>query len=776
MTEPPMPYTGRRLTRRNDAAFLHGTGTYTDDVEPVGLLHAAIVRSPVAHGRLVEFRADDLPAGSTVLGPSELAEHVVGNIPVLWQLGEQSQTQTPVVDTCVRYVGQPLGVAVGRSRAEAEDAAEAVFLDFDELPVVVDAVAALDAEAPLLYPETGTNVLSVFDSGDDARHTDLVFAQADHVLSTTIHIGRVHGVAMENRGVVVEPHRDGSVTITTSTQTAHAVRDVICEVLGKRHSQVRVIAPDVGGGFGLKDHVYEDEIMTVIASLRLDRPVKWIEDRTESFLATTHARDEVHHVDVAYDSDGTLRAIRVDSVRNAGARFAIFGGGPLFTAFGVLPGPYRWDAVNGRGRLVATNTMSTGAYRGFGQTQAAMIRERAVDLVAEALGRDRVELRAQNMIEPEELPYRTRTYLEYDSGDYRTALRRAAEMIGEGTVPVDDRVRGIGYCSYVQMAGIGNSDANEAIGLDIGGFETADVRIEPDGTVRVATGVSPHGQGLETTIPQLVADELGVAPDAVELVWGDTDTTPYSAYGTAASRSIALGGGSAVVASRAIADKIREIAAAVLEAAPADIRLADGLATVAGTNVSVSIGDLAKRASQGFGMPEGVEPGLHARHAYDPPGSTFSYATHACRVAVDTATGEVEVEDYVVVNDCGVMVNPTIVEGQIHGGVAQGLGAALIEEVAYDENAQPQSSTMLDYHVPVSATIPNIRIEHIETPSPFTPGGMKGMGEGGTNGSFACVVSAVVAALPGADWSRLRTPLTPARVWEAIEAGRTRRR
>lgn len=762
-------YTGRRLARRNDAAFLRGSGAYTDDLEPHGLLHAAIIRSPVAHGTLVRFDATAVPPEATVLGPDDLARHVQGELPVIWTLGDQWQRTTPLVDPVLRYVGQPIGIAIAGSRAAAEDAADAVVVDVDDLAPVVDLDSALREESPLLYPEAGSNVLCTFEAGDTPEHTAAIFDAAEHTLSTTLVIGRVHGAAMETRGILVEPGARGTITVTTSTQTAHSVRDVLSQVLGRRHNQIRVIAPDVGGGFGLKDHVYEDEVMAVIAAVELGRPVKWIEDRTESFLTTTHARDEIHQIDVAFDGDGTLRGLRVESTRNAGGRFAIFGGGPLFTAFGVMPGPYRWKAVRGRGRLVATNTMSTGAYRGFGQTQAAMIRERAVDLVADALERDRVELRAQNMIRPDELPYRTRTFLEYESGRYEDALRRAAELIAEPPWPEDGRARGIGYCSYVQMAGVGNSDANHAIGLEIGGFETADVRVEPDGTVRVATGVSPHGQGLETTIPQLVADELGVDIEDIELIWGDTETTPYSAYGTAASRSIALGGGSAVVASRAVADQIREIAATILEAAPADIRLGAGVASVAGTSVSVPIAEVAKRASQGFGMPDGVEPGLQARYAYDPPSATFSYATHACRVAVDVETGQVDVEDYVVVNDCGTMVNPTIVEGQIHGGVAQGLGAALMEEVVYDENGQPQASTMLDYHLPVSGTIPDIRIEHMETPSPFTPGGMKGMGEGGTNGAFACVVNGVVAALPNADWSELRTPLTAARVWEAMQ-------
>lgn len=766
----PLPLVGQRVPRVNDAAPLHGTGRYVDDIKLPNMLHAAIIRSPVAHGHLIGFESAP-PSGVTVLGPDELAAHIQGQLPVLWTLGDQRQHETPVVDEHLRYVGQPIGVVVAESRYLAEDAAEMVELTIEDLEPVVEMARALEPDAPALYPDLGSNLLATFDAGDTAEHTEAVFAAADRVVSTTLRIGRVHGLSIEARGIVAVPEPGGRLHIHTSTQTAHAVRDAVCEVLGFAQSDVRVITPDVGGGFGLKDHLYEDELMVAIAALDLGQPVKWIEDRFESLMTTTHARDEIHDVEVAFDDDGTLKGMRVNARRNVGARFAVFGGGPLFTGLGMAPGPYKWEAVRCVGKLVATNTMSTGAYRGFGQTQAAFIRERAVDLVANELGHDPVELRAQNMIRSDELPYQMRTMIQFDNGDYEAALRRASVLISEPVDPVEDgRVRGVGYCSYVQMAGIGPSTMNEFIGLSIGGFESAAVRVEPDGSVRVATGVSPHGQGLETTIPQLVADELGVELDTIQLIHGDTDTTPYSAYGTAASRSLAVGGGATVVATQRLAEKIKIIAAEMLEASPADIELGQGQATVAGTNIGVSIVDVARRAWQGFRLPEGTEPGLTASHSYDPVSATFSYATHACRVAVDTDTGEVTVEDYVVVHDCGTIVNPMIVEGQIHGGVAQGLGAALMEEVMYDEQGQPLSSTMLDYHVPVSASMPDIRIEHIQIPSPFTPGGMKGMGEGGTNGAFGAVVNAVCAALPDVDWSTVTTPLSPQRVWEAVHA------
>ena len=771
------PLVGQRVPRVNDARLLRGAGRYVDDIEIPGMLHATILRSPAAHATVRSFDTSAVPDHvELVLGPDEIASRA-GEVAILWVLGDQTMLHTPIIDTHVRFVGQPLGVVVASSRYLAEDAAEAVQIDLDPLPAVADVVAALAPGASVLYPERGSNVLVNLESGDPAVHVDAIFATAPRTLRTSMHIGRVTGLPMETRGIVVIPQPDGGVVVHTSTQSAHAVRDSIVEVTGLPQHRVRVITPNVGGGFGLKDHAYEDELMVVLAALELGRPVKWIEDRSESLTVTTQARDESHVVEVAFTDDGELLGLRVDSTRNVGAQLSVFGGGPLFACLGMIPGPYRWKGVRGVGRLVCTNQAPTGAYRGFGQTQAALLRERAVDLVASELGIDPVELRLRNMIASTELPYTTRTFLTYDNGDYATSLTRARELIREEVAlhpaPSDGRRRGIGYCTYVQLAGIGPSDVNQFIGLLIGGYETATVRMERDGTVRVVVGVSPHGQGHETTFAQLVADRLGVDIADIELLYGDTDLAPYSAYGTAASRSIAVGGGATVMASEQLATKLRRIAGEMLEANPDDIVLADRKATVAGTSVSVALADIATRALQGFALPAGVEPGLTVTHSYDPVSATFSYSTHACQVAVDPDTGVVEVERYVVVLDCGTVVNPTIVEGQIHGGIAQGLGAALLEEIVFDANGQPQTSTLLDYLVPVSASIPDIVVELMGIPSPYTPGGMKGMGEGGTNGAFGCVVNAVASALPEVALAIDRTPLSPSRVWALLHPDAT---
>ena len=770
-------FVGRSIPRVNDETMLRGSGRYVADLAGAlgGVLHAAVIRSPVAHGVLEGLEVGDLPPGTYLIGPEELRSRAKGGFPVLWHLAEQNQTSTPLLDDRVRYAGQPVAVVVAGSAAAAADAAETILPLIQEQPGVTDPLEALSPGAPRLWDGVEGNLLASCTAGDSAEHTEAVFAAADRRLRTRLRIGRLSGAPMEGRGVLARTEPTGKLVVHTSTQVPHGVRDVICAVLGVPQHRVRVVGPDVGGGFGLKDHLYEDEMMVIIAALTLGRPVLWTETRTESLLATTHARGEICDVEVAFDDDGTLRGLCVDAVRSAGAQCSIFSGGPLFVALGMAPGPYRWDAVRGTGRLVATNTMPTGAYRGFGQTQATLIGERAVELVARALGRHPAELREQNMIRPEDQPYTTRTHVTYDNGDYAVPLRRARELIEGRDVAEsstgDSRLRGVGYASHVQLAGVGPSFLNEILGLRIGGYESAVVRMEPDASVRLYTGVSPHGQGLETTLAQLLADELGVDVTDVEVIHSDTDVTPYSAYGTAASRSMALGGGSALVAARELAGRIRAIAADMLEANPADLTLAAGRVTVAGTAASVPLAEVAAAAHRGFRLPDGQAPGLTASYIYDPPSPTFSFATHACAVAVDPELGSVEITDYVVVLDCGTVVNPVIVRGQVHGGAAQGIGAALSEEIVYDAGGQPRTTTLADYLVPTPDMLPDFTVEHLETPSPYTPGGMKGMGEGGTNAAFSCVINAVLDAISGAEATgeTLATPLSPQRIWQRLQ-------
>ena len=767
------PYVGRRLLRHEDDRFLRGRGRFVDDIQVPGLLHAAIIRSQVAHGLLHGLDRSGMPSVSAptlVLGPHDVQARAVGPLPVVWVVPGQRDRGHPLVDDRVRYVGQPVGVVVADTPYDAEDALDRLHLEVEELPAVGDVEAALAPDAPLLYPEWGTNVAAEPENGDSADHTDAVFASAPHVLRTRMRMGRLAGSPIEPRGIVAVPDPGtGKLTVWTSTQAPHAVKDCLSVVLGLAHHRLRVIAPDVGGGFGVKDHIYEDELLVCMAALELGRPVKWVEHRRESLSVTAQARGHIQDVEVAFDSGGQLVAIRTHGSRDAGANLSIFGPGPHVSMAANLPGPYRWEAVRATGPVVVTNKVPAGAYRGFGQPQAVMIRERAIDMVAADLGMDPVELRRRNMLESEDLPYKTRTLLNYDSGDYPAALARAAELIRADSQPaVDGRARGVGFSSYVELTGIGPTAANKQLGIRVGTYETATVRMDNDGSVRVVTGCTPHGQGHETSFAQLAADHLGVPADRIALVHSDTDFTPYSPYGTAASRSITVGGGAVVRAAGRLADKIRGIAAQLLEAAPEDIVLADGRATVAGTTVGMRLDQIAEHSWRGYDLPEGADPGLVETFVLDPADLAFSYGTHACRVAVDRATGFVEVERFVVVHDCGTVVNPLIVEGQVHGGVAQGLGAALLEEIVYSDRGQPLTTTFLDYLLPTSSSVPDIETEYTEHPSPHIPGGMKGMGEGGTIAAPAAILNAIADALPEMADRVTDIPMTPSRLWKLL--------
>jgi aerobic carbon-monoxide dehydrogenase large subunit len=764
---------GRRLPRVDDPRFLRGDARFVDDITLPGMAHAAIVRSPYPHGELGGLDRSGLSVPvDLALGPQEIRK-LDAKVGVYWLVPGQRQDSHALVGDRVRFVGEPIGVVVAGSRAIAEDGAEDLIAEIEPLDAVADVRAATAAGAPLLYPEWGSNVAAHLEVGDTEDLADAAFEAADRICRTELETGRLYGAPIEDRGIVAAPDPvTGGLSVWLSCQAPHMVKDMLATTLGIAHTSLRVIAPDVGGGFGLKDHIHEDELLVCLAALRLGRPVKWICARSESLLSTNHARDERWEVELAYDLDGTLRGLRVHGLRAAGAYLSLFGPGPLASMMAVLPGPYRWDAVRATGEVVVTNQAPTAAYRGFGQPQAVFVRERAVDLVAGELEMDPVELRLQNMIGTDELPYTTRTHLEYESGDYPAALRRASDVIAAGDPPSDDgRARGIGFSSYVEMCAIGPTAGSRLVGVRIGSYETATVSMENDASVRIAVGTSSHGQGHDTTYAQLAADHLGVPIDRIKIVQSDTATTPYSPYGTAASRSIALAGGAIVRASEAMGDRLRAIAAEMLEASADDVVLEDGAARVAGTDRSLPLEEVTAAGLRGYPRPDGQLPGLSETFVHDPPNPSFSYATHACRVAVDTETGAVEVERFVVVHDCGTMVNPMIVEGQIHGGVAQGIGAALLEEMAYDDAGQPMSTTFMDYLLPTADVVPSIEIEHLVHPSPFIPGGMKGMGEGGTIGAPAAVVNAIAAAVPGVATRITATPVTPQGLQELLREG-----
>jgi carbon-monoxide dehydrogenase large subunit len=761
---------GARVRRVNDPKLLTGQGRYIDDLQLHGMVHATVIRSPVPHGvvrRCDPARALAQPDVVGVVTP-EQAQAETGTLPCIWTMPGQRLVEYPVVEDLVRYIGQPLGVVVAESRAAAEDGAEAVDLEIEELEAVADPQQAVAEGAPLLYPDWGTNVAVEMAPGDPPEVIDAAIADAAHLVELRLRVQRLTGLPIEPRGVLARwDPPTGELTMWSSTQVPHHVRDGLADTLDLAHDRVRVIAPDVGGGFGPKEHVYPDEVLVCLAAMRLGRPVKWIEDRQESFTATGHGRDQLFDGRLALDAEGNFVAIHAHILGNLGAHPSNVGAGPALVAASMLPGPYRFEAAGATLRCVVTNTTPVGAYRGFGMQQAAWVRERLIEEAARRLGADSLQLRRRNMLRAEELPHTTQTMQNYDSGDYAQALDLAAEMIeAPDPPPKDGRRRGIGFCPYVEFTGMGPAAMQEVVGFKVSGYEAAVVRVEPDGTVTVLVGTPSQGQGSETTLAQLAAERLEVPLEDVRVVTGDTASAPYSSAGTIASRTMAVGGGAVVLASTRLREKLANIAAHRLEAAPADLEVVDRSIRVRGSpETAIPLREIAEGAWLGWQLPEGMEPGLEEREVHDPQDISYSYATHAAAIAVDPATGEIELERFAVVHDCGVVVNPMIVEGQIHGGVAQGIGGALFEDVDYDSAGRPGCQGLLDYLLPTSADVPDLEVEHTEHPSPFIPGGMKGMGEGGAIAPAGAVGNALANAMPEIAHLVTETPLSPQRVW-----------
>ncbi|GAA3163738.1 molybdopterin-dependent oxidoreductase [Planomonospora alba] len=760
-------YVGARVPRREDARLLTGRARFVRDVRLPGMAHAVVVRSPVAHGRLVRCDAKAALAADGVLDVLTPADAAGVRLPCVALAPGQRASDYPVLEETVRYAGQPVALVVARTEEAALDAAELVDLDVEELPPVVGAERALEDGAPLLHPEWGTNLVTDFAVGDPAEECEAAIAAAGHVVELTTRLGRVAPYPMEPRGIAAS-FADGELTVWASTQAPHHVRDHLAAALGLGCERVRVLACDTGGGFGGKEHVYPDETLVCLAAMRLGRPVRWAESRTEHLSATLPARDAVHRARLAFDGDGRFRALHCDVLGDLGAHPSNVGISPIALTAVMLPGPYRFDRAGARVRAAVTTTTPTGSYRGFGQPEAAWTRERLVDEAARLLGADPVELRLRNLPGPGELPYTTRTGQPYDSGDYPAALRALREMVRPPARPADGRRRGVGFSCHVETTGMGPSEAMRQAGVQSGGYETAVLRMEQDASVVVASGVAAVGQGIETALAQLAADHTGVPLERVRVLLGDTAATPYSPVGAIASRSLALGGAAIVQAAVRLREKIRLIAAHQLEAAPGDLEIADGAVRVKGDPAARrTLAEVALAAWRGWDLPEGVAPGLEERVTYDPAAYTFAFGAHAAAVAVDPETGAVEVEGYWAVNDCGVVVNPAIVEGQLRGGIAQGIGMALSEEAVHTPAGQP----VADYFPPGAPDLPAIEVRLVQTPSPVTPGGMKGAGEAGIIGPPAAVGNAVAAALPEAAGRITATPLTPAAVWEALTGG-----
>jgi aerobic carbon-monoxide dehydrogenase large subunit len=775
---------GDRVARREDPRLLTGQGSYVDDHRPARMLYAAFLRSPHAHARIRQLdvsAALELPGVAAVLTGEDLAR---SSKPV------RAASKTPNVKTTsypplalgkVRHVGEAVAMVAAASRYLAEDAVERIVVEYEPLPVVQNVESALDPASPVLHDEAGTNLLvsREFARGD----VDAALAGAALVVRERFRFHRHTPVCMENRGCLAEyGTASGALTLRSSAQCPGLVRDVLSDLLDIPEHLVRVIATDVGGGFGAKASLYPEEIATCVMARRLGRPVKWIGDRREDLLATTHAWDEIVDAELGLNQDGTIVGLRAEVTADVGG-YSIY---PWTAAIepvqtiSFLPGPYRVPTYRGRARGVATNKAPLGPYRGVGRPPAVFVIEGLVDRAARRLGLDPTEIRLRNFIRDEDFPYKSPSGIVWDRSSFTESLRKAREAL-DYKAARDEQARaraagrwvGIGVASYVELTGIGSA-IPVSPGMPVStGTEAATIRFDPAGKVTAVFGVASHGQGLETTLAQIVADEVGVPIEDVRVVHGDTDASPYGT-GTYASRSLVLAGGAAILAGRSVREKMLVIAGHLLEADPADVTLADGRYAVRGMpDRSVTVRQIARAAYSGAKqLPKGLEPGLEATRFYDPYYGTASNATHAAMVEIDRATLEVKTLRYVVVEDCGRMVNPLIVDGQVHGGVAQGIGAALLEEIVYDDEGQLLSGTLMDYVVPSACEIPTMEVHHVETPSPVALGGFRGMGEGGTIGAPAAIANAVTDALAPLQIEIAELPVTPERLFRLIGAAR----
>ncbi len=755
---------------------MSGKGCYVADMVLPGMLHMAVLRSPHAHARILATEFDaarQLPGVARVLAAGDLRG--LGDLPVLGQPPGQRQSSYPILPTAkVLYAGQPVAVVVAENRYTAEDAVDLMRVRYEPLPAVTDVDEAMANGAPRLYPEWPDNVAvsREIHTGDPER----AFAGAHAVVEATFTLPRQTASPMEGCAACAAFNPStGELTLWVSNQAPHQYRTVLAATLGLEEHLIRVVVPDVGGGFGAKLHYYPEEVLTCVAAMRLGRPVQWIEDRREHFMSMVHAREQRVRAKAAFDRDGALLALDVHIRGNAGAHLHTKGAAPILVTGVMLPGPYTVRHYRARIEAVVTNKVPFGAYRAFGMQQSTFVIERLMDMGAERLGLDPAELRQKNLIRPESLPYTNAGGFVYDSGNYPQGLARALEVAGypalrklQAQKRAEGHLMGIGLSTYVEFTAMGPARVMAAMGNRQGGYETAVVRLEPSGHATVLAGVVELGQGIRSALAQLAADVLGLPADKVRVVLGDTDVCPYSSYGTAASRSAVIGGGAVLGASRALRKKVTRMAAHLLEAGEEDIELIDGRCHVRGVPTrALTLAEVAQEAYRGQKLPAGMEPGLEARMTYQPENFTFPYGTHIAAVEVDRELLSVKLVGYWIVHDCGPPINPMIVDGQLAGGVAQGIGAVLLEELVYDRAGQLLSGTFMDYLLPTAVEIPRLVLEHMETPSPHTPGGLKGMAEGGTIAAPAAVANAVADALsgPGAEPTAIDFyPLSPSRL------------
>jgi aerobic carbon-monoxide dehydrogenase large subunit len=774
---------GSGIKRREDPRLITGRATYTDDVKLPGLLYASILRSTSAHARLkkVDVAKAKKARGVVAIYTGADIKDRVATVPCAWNVPNCDLKVPPhpllAVDK-VRYVGDGIALVVAESRAGARDALDLIEVDYGQLDAVVDPEQAAEEGAPQLHDDVPGNIAFTWKvTGGDAAKA---FADAQVTIEQRILQPRLQPTAMEPRSACASYNTgSGQLTAWITSQNPHIHRLLLSVMLKLPEHRIRVIAPEVGGGFGSKIPGYADEALVCFATMDLGRPVKWTEDRSENYKATIHGRDHVEYVELCGTKDGKVLGLRTKVYAGLGAYASTAAPGVPTILHGLMySGPYTIPNISGTVYGVYTTTTPVDAYRGAGRPEATFLLERMMNLYAQKIGLDPVEVRRKNLIPKEKFPYTTATGIAYDSGDYQGALDKLLEHFDvdafrseQASLRDQGVLRGVGFSTYVEVCGLAPSRAvgPQGVGLQAAFWESANVRVTPTGSAIVYTGTSPHGQGLDTSFAQIAGDVLGIDPQNVDILHGDTDqgTWGWDTYG---SRSLAVGGEAIVRAARKVQDKAKRICAALLEAAPEDIELTDGKYQVRGSpDKSMTMAEIAGAAHiPPNELPADIEPGLEESSFYDPENFVFPFGAHACVVEVDAETGKVTVVRYVAVDDCGPAINPMLIDGQIHGGIVHAIGQALYEQVVYDEDGQLVTGTFVDYALPTAAEVPSFETDRTETPSPVNSLGVKGIGEAGTIGATPAVAAAVLDAIRPLGVTELDMPMTPMRVWQAI--------
>ncbi|MEV6906239.1 molybdopterin cofactor-binding domain-containing protein [Amycolatopsis sp. NPDC051071] len=785
MTSTIEPEVGKARRRKEDERLIAGRTRWTDNLTLPGMLHLAVLRSPFAHAKIVSIdtsEAKSAPGVIAVYTGKDLDPESAIGMPCAWPITpDMKAPRRPILasDT-VNFAGEGVAVVVARTSAEAHDALEGIDVDYDELPVVLGLENALAEGAPLVHEELGTNqnALWVFDSAAAGTGSDVedAIANSEVVLKRRFRQQRLVPAFMEPRACVVDP-TGNQLVMWSATQVPHILKTMTAATLGIPEHKVRVIAPDVGGGFGGKIAVLPEEMMSTLIAQRLGKPVKWTESRSETMVAAHHGRDQIQDITVTANRDGTVTGLKVELLADMGAYLGLVGPGvPILGAF-MFNAIYKFPAYHFACTNVFTNTTLTDAYRGAGRPEATFGIERIMDELAVELGMDPMEIREKNWIKHEEFPFTTVAGLTYDSGNYEAATAKAKELFDYDGLRREQRERreagdpvqlGIGISTFTEMCGLAPSRVLGSLDYAAGGWEHAEIRVLPTGKIEVITGASAHGQGHETAWSQIVADKLGVPFEDIEVLHGDTQSS-HKGMDTYGSRSLVVGGVAVVRAADKVLAKAKPIAAHMMECSEDDLEFDAGKFSVKGTDSSTSLQDIAWAVFSAHDLPDGIEPSLDSADTFDPENFSFPHGTHLCAAEVDTETGRVKLRSYVCVDDVGVVVNPLIVEGQVHGGLAQGIAQALFEEAVHDEGGTLTTGTFADYLLPSAADLPSFTTDRTETPSTTNPLGAKGVGEAGTIASTPAVVNAVVDAVRQFGVNDIEMPLTPMRVWHAIQ-------